>query len=45
MFADQEYDLTNPDGIRFDLGHDFLETIMAPPEIAPQETAPPDTCG
>lgn len=30
---DREYGLTNPDGIRFDIGHDFVETIMAQHEV------------
>lgn len=27
-FADDDEDLTNPEGVRFDIGHDFLRAAM-----------------
>lgn len=37
--TDQEYNMTNPEGIRFDLGHDFVQTLLqkgtSPPPAVP----------
>ena len=27
-FADDDEEITNPDGVKFDMGHDFLRTVM-----------------